>query len=74
MPGLLLIIISVFSALLFLKSLEISELSLTIPLLSFTPLFSAIISSILLGENLNQFQYIGIFIIIFSFANPAAIA
>ena len=64
-PGLLLIIISVFSALLFLKSLEISELSLTIPLLSFTPLFSAIISSILLGENLNQFQYIGIFIIIF---------
>ena len=64
-PGLILIIISVLSALLFLKSLEISELSLMIPLLSFTPLFSAIISSMLLGEDLNKFQYIGILIIMF---------
>ena len=63
-PGLFLIIISILSAILFLKSLEISQLSLTIPLLSFTPLFSAIISSILLDEDLLKFQYFGIFIII----------
>ncbi|MDC3091252.1 DMT family transporter [Rickettsiales bacterium] len=63
-PGLFLIIISILSAVLFLKSLEISQLSLTIPLLSFTPLFSAIISSILLDEDLLKFQYFGIFIII----------
>lgn len=63
-PGLFLIIISILSAILFLKSLEISQLSLTIPLLSFTPFFSAIISSILLDEDLLKFQYFGIFIII----------
>ena len=40
--GILLILINLISALFFLNSLKISELSMTIPLLSFTPLFSAI--------------------------------
>lgn len=63
--GFFLIIISVVSALLFLKSLKISEISLTIPLLSFSPLFSSIFSYILLEEKLTIFQYIGVFFIIF---------
>ena len=64
-PGIILIFINILSGLLFLKSLKISDLSLTIPLLSFTPLFSAVFSSFLLNENLNFAQYIGIFFIIF---------
>lgn len=63
--GILLILINVISALFFLNSLKISELSMTIPLLSFTPLFSAIFSFFLLDEKLKIFQYLGIFFIIF---------
>lgn len=64
-PGLLLIVISIISAFLFLKALSISELGLSIPLLSFSPLFSTILSSIILDENLRKLQYFGIGLIIF---------
>lgn len=64
-PGLLLIVISIISAFLFLKALSISELGLSIPLLSFSPLFSTILSSIILDENLQKLQYFGIGLIIF---------
>ena len=64
-PGLCLIIISIISALLFLESIKKSELSLTIPLLSFTPLFSALLSSFMLKENLVMTQYFGIVFIVF---------
>ena len=64
-PGILLIIISIISAFLFLKALSISELGLSIPLLSFSPLFSTIFSSIILDENLQKLQYFGIGLIIF---------
>ena len=63
--GILLVLINVISALFFLNSLKLSELSMTIPLLSFTPLFSAIFSFFLIDEKLEIFQYIGIFFIIF---------
>ena len=64
-PGVCLIIISIISALLFLESIKKSELSLTIPLLSFTPLFSALLSSFMLKENLVVTQYFGIVFIVF---------
>lgn len=64
LPGLSLILLSVFSALLFLESLRISQLSLTIPLLSFTPLFSSIFSALILNESLFFRQYLGILFII----------
>ena len=64
-PGLALIIISLFSALLFLKAIKQSDLSLTIPLLSLSPLFSSLFSLIFLKEKLSYFQYIGVFLIIF---------
>ena len=64
-PGLALIIISLLSALLFLKAIKQSDLSLTIPLLSLSPLFSSLFSLIFLKEKLSYFQYIGVFLIIF---------
>ena len=64
-PGLTLILISLFSALLFLKAIKQSDLSLTIPLLSLSPLFSSLFSFIFLNEKLLYFQYIGILLIIF---------
>ena len=64
-PGLILIFISLFSALLFLKAIKESDLSLTIPLLSLSPLFSSLFSFFFLNEKLSYFQYIGIFLIIF---------
>ena len=43
-PGLILIVIGLFSALLFLKAIKQSDLSLTIPLLSLSPMFSSLFS------------------------------
>ena len=64
-PGLILILISLFSALLFLKAIKQSDLSLTIPLLSLSPLFSSFFSFFFLNEKLTYFQHIGVFLIIF---------
>ena len=64
-PGLILILISLFSALLFLKAIKQSDLSLTIPLLSLSPLFSSFFSFFFLNEKLSYFEYIGVFLIIF---------
>ena len=64
-PGFFSIITGILGALIFLKSLKESDISLAIPLLSFTPLFSSIFSWFFLGEELNQVQYSGIFAIIF---------
>ena len=64
-PGLILILISLFSALLFLKAIKQSDLSLTIPLLSLSPLFSSFFSFFFLNDKLTYFQHIGVFLIIF---------
>ena len=64
-PGLILIIIGVISAILFLEAINSSELSLTIPLLSFSPIFSSVFSFIFLDEKLKYIQYLGIFFILF---------
>jgi drug/metabolite transporter (DMT)-like permease len=59
-----LIVLNLVSLYLFLSVLKTGELSTYIPLLSFTPLFSAVYANIILGESLNYFQYAGIFFII----------
>ena len=64
LPGIILIFIGVSSALLFLKAINQSELSLTIPLLSLSPMFSSVFSFILIDEVLLKTQYFGIFAII----------
>ena len=64
LPGIILILIGVSSALLFLKAINQSELSLTIPLLSLSPMFSSVFSFILIDEILLETQYLGIFAIV----------
>ena len=62
----LLIIISILNLIslyCFLKALKIQEISMCIPLLSYSPLFSLIFSKILLDESLSIAQHIGIIII-----------
>ena len=63
-PGLFSVLTGVFAALIFLKSLKESEISLPIPLLSLSPLFSSLFSWFFLEEALSKVQYIGILIII----------
>lgn len=65
LPGIVLIFVGLFSALLFLKAIQQSDLSLTIPLLSFSPMFSSIFSFFFLNEQLSKIQYFGVFLIIF---------
>ena len=60
LPGVILIVISVISAIFFLKSILHSDLSLTIPLLSLTPIFSSLFSLLFLNEKLLFSQYFGI--------------
>ena len=60
----LLILLNLISLFLFLRVLKTGQLSTYIPLLSFTPLFSAIYANVILGEILNYLQYTGIFFII----------
>ena len=64
LPGIILIFIGISSALLFLKAINQSELSLTIPLLSLSPMFSSIFSFVFIDEVLLKTQYLGIFAII----------
>ena len=62
----LLIIISILNLIslyCFLKALKIEEISICIPMLSYSPLFSLIFSKILLDESLSISQHIGIIII-----------
>ena len=65
LPGLILIFIGLLSAILFLKAIKQSDLSLTIPLLSLSPMFSSLFSFFFLNEKLTNIQYFGIFSIIF---------
>ena len=60
LPGVILIVINVISAIFFLKSILHSDLSLTIPLLSLTPIFSSLFSLLFLNEKLLFSQYFGI--------------
>ncbi len=64
LPGLILIFIGLMSAIIFLKAIQQSELSLTIPLLSLSPMFSSLFSLIFLNEKLLHIQYLGVFLII----------
>lgn len=58
------IILFLIAEFLMIKSLEISELSISIPMLSFTPVFLLFTSYIILKEFPNFFGIIGIFIVV----------
>ncbi len=59
-----LIILNILSLFLFLLVLKSGEVSIYIPMLSFTPFFSALYSKFILNEELVFIQYLGLFLII----------
>ena len=58
-------ILNILSLYLFLKALEIEEISICIPMLSYSPLFSLLFSKLILKEGLSTEQHIGILVIFF---------
>ena len=62
--GLFLVILNVLSLYLFLLVLKSGKISIYIPMLSFTPFFSAIYSKLILNEELVFMQYLGMFFIV----------
>ena len=57
--------LNIVSLYLFLNALKNEEISLCIPLLSYSPLFSLLFAKILLNETLTIYQCLGIIIILF---------
>lgn len=57
--------LNIATAILYLKAIKIADLSLVIPLSTFTPLFLLITSPIIVGEFPSIFGLIGIFLIVF---------
>ena len=62
--GACLVILNVLSLYLFLLVLKSGKISIYIPMLSFTPFFSAIYSKLILNEELVFMQYIGMLFIV----------
>ena len=62
--GTFLVILNVLSLYLFLLVLKSGKISIYIPMLSFTPFFSAIYSKLILNEELVFIQYLGMFFIV----------
>lgn len=56
--------INAVTALLYIKAIKVSDLSLTVPLVALTPLFMLLTSPLIVGEYPNFFDYIGIFLIV----------
>jgi drug/metabolite transporter (DMT)-like permease len=62
--GLLSVSINVSASVLFIKSLELSPLSTTIPFLAFIPVFTVLSSAALLGEVPTLLQFAGIVLVV----------
>ena len=63
--GVIAVSINVAASVLFIKSLELSELSTTIPFLAFIPVFATLFSAVLLGEMPTSLQIAGILFVVF---------
>ena len=59
-PGLSSVLLNVVANLIFLEAVRISPLSLTIPMLSLTPVFTSLLAIPLLGERPGRFEWLGI--------------
>lgn len=59
-PGLGSVLLNVAANLFFLEAVRISPLSLTIPMLSLTPVFTSLLAIPLLGERPERFEWLGI--------------
>lgn len=56
--------INAVTAILYMKAIKLSDLSLTLPLVALTPLFMLVTSPLIVGEYPNFFDYIGILLIV----------
>ncbi|MEG4271298.1 MULTISPECIES: EamA family transporter [unclassified Microcoleus] len=56
--------INAITALLYIKAIKLSDLSLTLPLVALTPLFMLVTSPLIVGEYPKLFDYIGILLIV----------
>ena len=56
--------LNVFTNLIYMRAIKLSDLSITIPLITFTPLFMLITSPLILGEFPNLFGIAGIVLIV----------
>ena len=56
--------INAVTALLYIKAIKLSDLSLTLPLIALTPLFMLVTSPLIVGEYPKFFDYIGIILIV----------
>ncbi len=59
-PGLASVLLNVVANLIFLEAIRISPLSLTIPMLSLTPVFTSLLAIPLLGERPGRLDWLGI--------------
>ena len=64
LPGFVVSTLAIMGAMLFIKAVQLSPLSLVIPMLSFTPVFAVLTSAFILGEYPSERQLIGIGIIV----------
>jgi uncharacterized membrane protein len=56
--------LNVFTNLIYMRAIKLSDLSITIPLITFTPLFMLLTSPLILGEFPNIYGIIGIILIV----------
>jgi drug/metabolite transporter (DMT)-like permease len=56
--------INAVTAVLYIKAIKVSDLSLTVPLVALTPLFMLLTSPLIVGEYPSFFDYIGILLIV----------
>lgn len=56
--------INAVTAILYIKAIKVSDLSLTVPLVALTPLFMLLTSPLIVGEYPSFFDYIGILLIV----------
>ncbi|MFB6182186.1 MAG: EamA family transporter, partial [Candidatus Magasanikbacteria bacterium] len=56
--------LNVFATILFMKSIQESDLSLVVPMISFTPLFLLVTSPIIVGEFPDMYGLIGVILIV----------
>ena len=63
-PGISVSAFAVLAAIAFIKAVQLSPLSLVIPMLSLTPVFAVCTSASLLGERPDQSQLIGIMLVV----------
>lgn len=64
LPGLAVSMLAILGAVLFIRSIQLSPLSLVIPMLSFTPVFAVISSALVLGEWPSARHLTGIGVIV----------